>query len=152
MAEQGGYSIYEDPSADLVYLAANLKREGPSQDTNVQKAIRSALDYTSIRELIGGGAETPASFIPQGYPEAITEGVGYDVKTAKKCLEAAGYAQGVKMSLAYHDLPYLQVLAEEIFCKPSGGWHQHRTRIAANIYEFVAGKRGVRFASTAEKL
>ena len=108
--------VYEDPSADLIYLAANLKSSRPAQDQDVQMAIRYALNYPRIRDEIGrGGALTPASFIPLGFTEAITEGIGFDPAQSQELLAKAGY----DLNNSEHELrlaftPTMQDLAEVI--------------------------------------
>ncbi|MBP8122137.1 MAG: ABC transporter substrate-binding protein [Caldilineaceae bacterium] len=86
------FNVVSEPTQNLVYLAMNQDPAigGLVSDPQVQKAIRLALDYEGIRELVGA-TTTPPSFLPRGLPGAIDNEFFQDVNQAREILEGGGY-------------------------------------------------------------
>ena len=116
LAENSAVNVVTAPTLDLIFLQANQDPEigGIASDPLVQRAIRLALDYEGIRELVGGAAVTPPSFLPQGLPEALPEGIDRDLEQARMLLDEAGY-QGEEIPLVYPETSsFYAQLAEKI--------------------------------------
>ena len=81
---------------------------GPLSDPKVQQAVRLALDYEGIKQLLGGQAATPPSIIPIGFFGAYGEdkALKRDVEGAKKLLAEAGFGQGFDVDLRYPDFTF----------------------------------------------
>ena len=95
-------------SLDFIYMAVV---EAPTNPALQKKAARQAIGYAIdfdgiIKNLIGGQAVRPASFIPvgmNGSTEALTKEIGFreDLPRAKKLLAEAGLPDGFSFQLAY---------------------------------------------------
>src|SRR5690606_21313528 len=80
------------------------------------EAVRHALDYDRILDLIGEGAERPGSVVPSGYLGTLpTEnGNQYDPGAAQAALERSGYS-GEPITLGYpSDLQVGGMLLDDI--------------------------------------
>jgi peptide/nickel transport system substrate-binding protein len=69
----------------------------------VQQAVRYALDYTGINELVGGPAVTPPSILPVGFLGAYGPDHSFkrDTAMAQSLLAQAGYPNGFNIDLQY---------------------------------------------------
>ncbi len=95
-------------SLDFIYLAVSASPDNPAlQKTPARQAIGYAIDYDGIiKNLIGGNAVRPVSFLPvgvNGSTEALTKEIGFreDLPRAKKLLAEAGLPDGFSFQLAY---------------------------------------------------
>lgn len=81
---------------------------GPVSDPKVQQAIRKALDYKGVQEIVGSGTITPYALIQDGFMGSKgTRDVSYtDVEEAKKLLADAGYPDGFDIDLTITDLAF----------------------------------------------
>src|SRR5699024_2456863 len=64
---------------------------GDTANPDFAEAVRYALDYDSLVELAGVGAEPATGVIPPLFLGALEEGVTQDLDRAKAALEASGY-------------------------------------------------------------
>ncbi|MBN9559135.1 MAG: ABC transporter substrate-binding protein [Alphaproteobacteria bacterium] len=95
-------------SLDFIYLAVSASPDNPAlQKKQARQAIGYAIDYDGIiRNLIGGAAVRPVTFLPvgvNGSTEALTKEIGFreDLPRAKKLLADAGLPDGFSFQLAY---------------------------------------------------
>lgn len=95
-------------SLDFIYLAVAEAPSNPAlQNKLARQAIGYAIDYDGIiRNLIGGHAVRPVSFLPvgvNGSTEALTKEIGFreDLARSKKLLADAGMPDGFRFQLAY---------------------------------------------------
>jgi peptide/nickel transport system substrate-binding protein len=95
-------------SLDFVYMAVAEAPSNPAlQNKLARQAIGYAIDYDGIiRNLAGGNAIRPVSFLPvgvNGSTEALTKEIGFreDLAKSKKLLADAGLPNGFKFQLAY---------------------------------------------------
>ena len=95
-------------SLDFIYLAVAEAPANPAlQNKLARQAIGYAIDYDGIiRNLIGGNAVRPVSFLPvgvNGSTEALTKEIGFreDLAKSKKLLADAGMPDGFRFQLAY---------------------------------------------------
>ncbi|MCW3476952.1 ABC transporter substrate-binding protein [Limobrevibacterium gyesilva] len=95
-------------SLDFIYMAVAASPANPAlQNKAARQAIGYAIDYDGIiRNLIGGNAVRPVSFLPvgvNGSTEALTKEIGFreDLPRAKKLLADAGLPDGFSFQLAY---------------------------------------------------
>jgi peptide/nickel transport system substrate-binding protein len=86
-------------------LTMNMALPGPLQNINVRKAIEYTIDQQEISEKVYQGIYTPANdtlFIPGQYPKPSW--LMYkptNITKAKELLAAAGYPNGVDLTLAF---------------------------------------------------
>jgi peptide/nickel transport system substrate-binding protein len=95
-------------SLDFIYLAVAEAPSNPAlQNKLARQAIGYAIDYDGIiRNLIGGNAVRPVSFLPvgvNGSTEALTKEIGFreDLAKSRKLLADAGMPDGFRFQLAY---------------------------------------------------
>ncbi len=95
-------------SLDFIYLAVAEAPSNPAlQNKLARQAIGYAIDYDGIiRNLIGGNAVRPVSFLPvgvNGSTEALTREIGFreDLAKSRKLLADAGMPDGFRFQLAY---------------------------------------------------
>lgn len=95
-------------SLDFIYMAVAEAPANPAlQNKLARQAIGYAIDYDGIiRNLIGGNAVRPVSFLPvgvNGSTEALTKEIGFreDLAKSKKLLADAGMPDGFRFQLAY---------------------------------------------------
>jgi len=85
----------EDFSGELLYLYVRQDSENSESLLNAPRfhaAIRHALNYKEIQEIIDGSTELPASFIPKGFFGALEEESSdrYNPERAKELLNEIG--------------------------------------------------------------
>jgi peptide/nickel transport system substrate-binding protein len=112
-------------SLDFIYMAVAASPDNAAlQNKLARQAIGHAIDYDGIiRNLAGGAAVRPTTFLPvgvNGSTEALTKEIGFreDLDRARKLLADAGLPQGFSFQLAYGNaaiagVPY-QSLAQKI--------------------------------------
>ena len=95
-------------SLDFIYMAVVEAPTNPAlQNKLARQAIGYAIDYDGIiKNLIGGNAVRPVSFLPvgvNGSTEALTKEIGFreDLAKSKQLLAQAGMPDGFKFQLAY---------------------------------------------------
>jgi peptide/nickel transport system substrate-binding protein len=95
-------------SLDFIYMAVVEAPTNPAlQNKFARQAIGYAIDYDGIiRNLIGGKAVRPVSFLPvgvNGSTEALTKEIGFreDLAKSKQLLAQAGLPDGFKFQLSY---------------------------------------------------
>src|SRR3954451_16524223 len=112
-------------SLDFIYMAVVEAPTNPAlQNKFARQAIGYAIDYDGIiRNLIGGAAVRPVTFLPvgvNGSTEALTKEIGFreDLPRAKKLLADAGLPDGFSFQLAYGNAAIAgvqyQILAQKI--------------------------------------
>jgi peptide/nickel transport system substrate-binding protein len=103
VGEQDGLNAVVVPAGPIRYLIINHNLE-PTNDSNVRKAIASAIDRDELSDVIFGGRVDPLySQVPPGFlgaNEAFDELYGSpDLDEARAFLEAAGYSEDNKLVL-----------------------------------------------------
>jgi len=98
--------IVQGVGADIFFLLMNENPDltnGTMSNPLVQNAVRYALDYTGINELVGGPAVTPPSVLPVGFLGAYSPDHAFkrDLDMAKSLLTQAGYSNGFDVDLQY---------------------------------------------------
>ena len=95
-------------SLDFIYMAVVEAPTNPAlQNKLARQAIGYAIDYDGIiKNLIGGNAVRPVSFLPvgvNGSTEALTKEIGFreDLAKSKQLLAQAGMPEGFKFQLSY---------------------------------------------------
>ena len=95
-------------SLDFIYMAVAASPENPAlQKRAARQAIGYAIDYDGIiRNLIGGAAVRPVSFLPvgvNGSTEELARQIGFreDLPRARRLLAEAGLPDGFSFQLAY---------------------------------------------------
>ena len=101
-------SIMGTPSLDFIYMAVAEAPSNPAlQNKLARQAIGHAIDFDGIiKNLAGGAAVRPTSFLPvgtNGSTEALTKEIGFneDLPKARRLLAEAGLPNGFKFQLAY---------------------------------------------------
>jgi len=96
------------PSLDFIYMAVTEAPTNPAlQNKLARQAIGYAIDFDGIiKNLAGGAAVRPVSFLPvgtNGSTSALTKEIGFneDLPRARKLLADAGLPNGFKFQLAY---------------------------------------------------
>ena len=100
--------IMGTPSLDFIYMAVAEAPSNPAlQNKYARQAIGHAIDFDGIiKNLAGGAAVRPTSFLPvgtNGSTEALTKEIGFNENLAKarELLAKAGMPNGFKFQLAY---------------------------------------------------
>lgn len=95
-------------SLDFIYMAVVEAPTNPAlQNKLARQAIGYAIDYDGIiKNLIGGNAVRPVSFLPvgvNGSTEELTKEIGFreDLAKSKQLLAQAGMPDGFKFALSY---------------------------------------------------
>ncbi len=103
-------SVINDPTKTVAFVMTNMNESigGPVSDPKVQQAIRKALDYKGIQDIVGSGTVTPYSLIQDGFMGSKgTRDVSYtDIEEAKQLLADAGYPDGFDIDLTMSDLAF----------------------------------------------
>lgn len=103
-------SVVNDATKTVAFVMMNMDESigGPVSDPKVQQAIRKALDYKGVQEIVGSGTITPYALIQDGFMGSKgTRDVSYtDVEEAKKLLADAGYPDGFDIDLIITDLAF----------------------------------------------
>lgn len=101
-------AMINDATNTVGFVMMNMDETygGPVSDPLVQQAIRKALDYAGMKDLVGEGTATPYSIIQTTFmgskgerPEDYT-----NIEEAKALLAEAGYADGFTIDLVVSDL------------------------------------------------
>ena len=104
LEQDANVSVKSSAAATTNYLLMNNDPDvgGPFADPNVQKAVRYALDYDGILQLLGTGATRLAGIIPKNFAGALpdSEAVSTDPEKAKSVLADAGMSD-VQGELSY---------------------------------------------------
>jgi peptide/nickel transport system substrate-binding protein len=96
-----GAKVYTAQS--LIQLFAYFNEDpavgGPLANVDVQRAIRYAIDYDGLAELVGGGAIKLPSIIQLGFLGALGPDAQFktDIDKAKELMAKAGFASGFKI-------------------------------------------------------
>jgi peptide/nickel transport system substrate-binding protein len=108
LKEDPNVTVMEATSLDFIYMAVVEAPGNPAlQKKAARQAIGYAIDYDGIiKNLIGGHALRPVSFLPvgvNGSTEALTKEIGFqeDLARSKKLLAEAGLPDGFSFQLAY---------------------------------------------------
>lgn len=90
---------YSTMTMGFVYMNMDESIGGPVSDPLVQQAVRLALDYKGIQDIVGDGSLTPTSYIQVGLLGALdARDTSYtDVDKAKELMKEAGYEDGFKI-------------------------------------------------------
>ncbi len=101
-------TVMQATSLDFIYMAVAAAPGNPAlQNKAARQAIGYAIDYDGIiKNLIGGHALRPVSFLPvgvNGSTEELTKEIGFrqDLDRSKKLLTEAGLPNGFSFQLAY---------------------------------------------------
>jgi peptide/nickel transport system substrate-binding protein len=101
-------TVMQETSLDFIYMAVVEAPGNPAlQKKAARQAIGYAIDYDGIiKNLIGGHALRPVTFLPvgvNGSTEELTKEIGYreDLPRSKKLLAEAGLPDGFTFQLAY---------------------------------------------------
>jgi peptide/nickel transport system substrate-binding protein len=108
-------------SLDFVYMAVVEQPNNPAlMKKEARQAIGYAIDYDGIiKNLVGGHAVRPVTFLPvgvNGSTEELTKEIGFreDLPRAKKLLAAAGLPDGFSFQLAYGNAAIAGVQYENV--------------------------------------
>jgi peptide/nickel transport system substrate-binding protein len=98
--------VVQGVGADIFFLLMNENPDltsGTMSNPLVQNAVRYALDYSGINELVGGPAVTPPSIVPVGFLGAYGPDRAFkrDLDMARSLLAQAGYPNGFSVDLQY---------------------------------------------------
>ena len=98
--------VVQSVGADIFFLLMNENPDltaGTMSNPLVQNAVRYALDYDGIKELVGGPGVTPPSILPVGFLGAFGPDHAFkrDISTAMSLLAQAGYPTGFNIDLQY---------------------------------------------------
>lgn len=105
--ENANLAVYEGLSPTVFFLIMNMDPTigGPVAQDAVQDAVRLAVDYEGIKQLVGGSAATPVNIMPVDWAYALdpNSAAKRDVAAAKAKLAEAGLANGFSVDLEYAD-------------------------------------------------
>ena len=103
-----GIELINAPTKTVGFVMMNMDETigGPVADPNVQQAIRLALDYAGIQQIVGEGCVTPYSVIQDGFmgSKGVRDSGYQDIEAAKALLADAGYGDGLDVDLTVCDL------------------------------------------------
>ncbi len=96
-----GVDVLSFPTMTMGFVFMNMDESlgGPVSDPKVQQAIRLAIDYAGIQQIVGDGSLTPLSYVQVGLLGALdARDPSYtDVEKAKELLAEAGYPDGFEI-------------------------------------------------------
>jgi peptide/nickel transport system substrate-binding protein len=100
VAKVDGVKVVQTPGHSNEYLAMNASW-GPLQDKRVRQAIKYAINYDEIVDVIMAGyALKVQGFVPKGYFGYVPENpFDQNIEKAKELLAEAGYPDGFKVEL-----------------------------------------------------
>jgi peptide/nickel transport system substrate-binding protein len=108
LKEDPNVTVMQADSLDFIYLAVAEQPSNPALlKKEARQAIGYAIDYDGIiKNLIGGHALRPVTFLPvgvNGSTSELTKEIGFrqDLDKSKKLLAAAGLPDGFSFQLAY---------------------------------------------------
>jgi peptide/nickel transport system substrate-binding protein len=105
LKENANLAVYEGLSPSVFFLIMNMDPEigGPMAQDAVQDAVRLAVDYEGIKQLVGGSAATPVNVMPVDWAYALdpAKAITRNVDAAKAKLAEAGFANGLTVDLEY---------------------------------------------------
>lgn len=93
LRKTGNFEMLEKPTSGLTFLGFNLKRE-PMSDPAFREAVSSAINYQELVDIstLGYGLVPNRGFVPPAMDGYIqTKPMEYNLETAKKTLDSAGY-------------------------------------------------------------
>ena len=98
--------VTQGVGADIFFLLMNENPDltsGAMSNPLVQNAVRYAIDYEGVKELVGGPAVTAPSILPVGFLGAYGPDHAFkrDVGMAQNLLAQAGYPNGFSVDLQY---------------------------------------------------
>jgi peptide/nickel transport system substrate-binding protein len=98
--------VTQGVGVDIFFLLMNNNPDATSgimSNPMVQNAVRYALDYNGINELVGGPAVTPPSILPVGFLGAYGPDHAFkrDLAMTQSLLTQAGYPNGFAIDLQY---------------------------------------------------
>jgi peptide/nickel transport system substrate-binding protein len=98
--------VVQGVGADIFFLLMNESPDigsGVMANHQIQLAVRYALDYDGIKELVGGPGVTPATILPVGFLGAYGPDHAFkrDLGMAQSLLAQAGYPNGFSVDLSY---------------------------------------------------
>jgi peptide/nickel transport system substrate-binding protein len=98
--------VIQGVGVDIFFLLMNENPDltsGAMSNPQVQNAVRYAIDYEGIKELVGGPGVTPPSILPVGFLGAYGPDHAFkrDVTMATSLLAQAGYPNGFSVDLQY---------------------------------------------------
>jgi peptide/nickel transport system substrate-binding protein len=103
--ENSNLAVYEGLSPSVFFLIMNMDPAigGPMAQDAVQDAIRLAVDYDGIKQLVGGSAATPVNIMPVDWAYALdpAKAITRNVDAAKAKLAEAGFANDLTVDLEY---------------------------------------------------
>jgi peptide/nickel transport system substrate-binding protein len=98
--------IVQGVGSDIFFLLMNENPDltsGAMSNPLVQNAVRYAIDYDGVKELVGGPAITPPTILPVGFLGAYGPDHAFkrDTSMAMSLLAQAGYPNGFSVDLQY---------------------------------------------------
>lgn len=98
--------VIEGEGTGMFFLLCNTNpdlTDGIMSNDKVRLALRYAIDYEGIRQLVGGSAITPATIVPYGFLGAWGPDRAFkrDLDKAKELLAEAGYPDGFDIEMEY---------------------------------------------------
>lgn len=106
-----GVEVLAVPSARSDYLLINTKANATLGNPAFWEAARYLVDYDGIaNNLLRGQSQVHQSFLPVGFPGALTDNpYKLDVEKAKKILAAAGIGPTTVEFPVFNEAPFLQI-------------------------------------------
>lgn len=97
-----GYNVLLKLYPHAIYYGFNLYR-APFDDIKVRQAVAYGIDRDGIVSIIQGAGQPATQLMYEGNPwrDTTFEGYRYDPEKAKALLTEAGYADGLKMTVAF---------------------------------------------------
>lgn len=94
------YRVFTTPDLSLWYLGMDVKNVPAFASAQVRQAVKYALDYKGMIDLIGGNGIENQSLVPKGmmgYDQDLP--YSQDVGKAKQLLQQGGYANGFSVDM-----------------------------------------------------
>lgn len=113
-----GIGMINGATNTVGFVMMNMDEQygGPVSDPQVQQAIRKAIDYAGMQDLVGEGTATPYSLIQTTFMGSKGERpVDYtNIEEAKALLAEAGYADGFTVDMVVSDLDMEGILLTDM--------------------------------------